>query len=327
MIIAAPDKHCSDNVGIISGTPGAYHSTGTASKRTDRRNVPKKGNRHHRKSRTKDAHFLLGPQQLQISTEVPVSADSLVANSLIDSQSLQSESLPPTPSPSLSPKTRKSWEGSYVENPKELPRHRFRKPAQWRDITDERRILEYHRAMYSLGPVCAFTLNLNPEVEAKARSETSPANWLLRRIKRELSIAFEKDIPFWFALEETEDDRRMHLHGEIGIPFAGIKLAHGALKRAGGRWSSGSQYQAHIRANPNDGWADYSAKNATWHSPKLKKRYPKMRQLSTISGGWYGSTQTVTREATKHYEADLGISRSSNSVTSIPAALASSTTF
>lgn len=83
------------------------------------------------------------------------------------------------------------------------PARSYRVPAQWRDTSDILRVHYLHLALAEPGPVFSFSLNLHPDVEAKARSQDTSLDWLHRRIARRLNQALGRKVEFFMVLEET----------------------------------------------------------------------------------------------------------------------------
>lgn len=168
-------------------------------------------------------------------------------------------------------------------------------------MSDPLRLLYLHHACTSSGPTIAFSLNLSPKIEAKARQQTSAAGWLLRRITRELPGHLDR--PFvWFALEET-DEGRLHLHGEIVGPEHAVSLIREALRRAGGiEKARGWAKQADLVLDATEGWTSYLGKRmALARKPNARSRYILDR---SFSGDWIAASQPVKRLAKRLYEAD-----------------------
>lgn len=169
-----------------------------------------------------------------------------------------------------------------------------RTPAAWRDITDLLRILYYHLALRELGDVQGFSLNLDSEIETKARLNPSPLEWLRRRVAHHLKQAFGRLVPFYLVLEETSD-RRLHLHGEIGIPADAASAGRRALRKAGGEWKHTRQHQAHTRCSPDVVWASYVSKNTWLASPGMRSFFERYdaRQPVSFKGGVVTCTADV----------------------------------
>jgi hypothetical protein len=169
----------------------------------------------------------------------------------------------------------------------------YRKPAEWRDLTDEFAVEWFHYGLQTLGPTASFTLNLSPEIEAQAKREGS--DWLFRRISRNLKAALGRKPEFWSALELTDDIRRLHSHGELQAAPAEFKAVRKALRKAGGEWPTVRQHQAHTRANPRLPWANYSVKDA-W-------RIRPFRDITRpINGNWLFASDGVKQASKAIYK-------------------------
>jgi len=133
---------------------------------------------------------------------------------------------------------------------------------------------------------CIFTLNLGPEVEAKAREKGS--HWMRRQIERRVSVALgPRGIAL--VLEATrEAPHRLHAHGFIDATSNSFEALRGALKLAGGRWANtkGSGYQVDIEeVKDPDLWSSYCMK----HQGRTRRVYGLKGTVSV--------SQSVTREA------------------------------
>jgi len=264
----------------------------------------KKVNSSRRKSPFRDARFISLPQGLpKCATDGDIAdkkgASVIESSTPTDTLTLTPSSVTPTTTPFTSlPKTaQRSWKRYLV--PADSLRRKYRKAAPWRDLSDEARILFYHRGMKALGAAYSFTLNLNSEIGVKARAQAKPCDWLYRRIRHELKLAFGRDVPIWFTLEETDDrHKRLHVHGEIGIAPEEAKTARRALRRAGGVWRTAQHHQCHLGADPDEGWPCYCFKQSVRHL----KRLAGTSYGATFQGNWFSVSQNVTRAARKAYE-------------------------
>jgi hypothetical protein len=157
-------------------------------------------------------------------------------------------------------------------------------PAPWRDTTDILKVTYYHRALAEMSSPVGFTLRLNDDVQRLARQQPDPLNWLQERIKRNLTKVFGWSPAFYVVLEETDDMRpKLHIHGELALPhdlvcdkrfLANTKKA---LRAAGGQWPKGTQFQANLRLDADEGWTSYIAKTFwKWmpHTRRLLERFP-----------------------------------------------------
>ncbi|AKI01439.1 hypothetical protein IMCC20628_02743 [Hoeflea sp. IMCC20628] len=186
------------------------------------------------------------------------------------------------------------WRQYNIETP-HLTNHR--KPALWRDLSDQARIEWFHRAMHSTGNLADFTLNLSPEIEAKVRAAKSATKYLADRLNRELKAALGRKVDLWFVFELT-DRKRLHIHGEVNLAAKDFQAARKAMRRAGGEWTKNRQHQVKIREAPTVVWANYCAKESY-------KTQPKAGYLSIIkrpiSGDWYYASNNVRSESCIFY--------------------------
>jgi hypothetical protein len=72
------------------------------------------------------------------------------------------------------------------------------------DATDLLKAEYCHRALREFGPVHAFTLNLRPDIEDKARAKANPCTWLRDRIEAALRKALGRSVPMLLAFEEAD---------------------------------------------------------------------------------------------------------------------------
>lgn len=190
------------------------------------------------------------------------------------------------------------WEGTYKSEAGRA--HRF--PAQWRDTSDLLRVLYFHLAMRELGPVHSFSLNLRPDIEARARLQDSPVSWIQKRVVRHLEAALSRPLAVYVVLEE--DRQRLHVHGEIQIGADEAAPARKALRKAGGEWKQVRQHQAHTDADPDQGWPSYLGKQFYKYQPWARQFYERARGGARISipGNLYASTKDLGRAARALYE-------------------------
>lgn len=182
-------------------------------------------------------------------------------------------------------------------NPKESHLVAARRPAMWRDLTPWMQAYYRHHAGYALGPVYGFSLNLDPQIEQKAREQSSAAVWLQKRIARELRRLVPGEAPtFWFVIEQISRYRHLHVHGEIVTNDD--TLSRRALRLAGGEWERVRQHQAHTTVNPDDGWIGYSFKDLAYNSNGL------FAAGRHFSGEPVASTLNLTRLASQLYDQD-----------------------
>ena len=177
------------------------------------------------------------------------------------------------------------------------PPRNHRKPAAWRDLSDEARLEWFHHALRSIGPASAFTLNLSPAVEEQVRREPSSAGWLSKRIARRLKQALGRAVPLWFAFEL--EGGRLHLHGELGASVAELPAVRKALRLAGGEWLTVRQHQAHTVSAPTLPWVGYAAKEA-WRVRPFTGRLAGIAR--PINGDWYFATNRARSTANKLYD-------------------------
>jgi hypothetical protein len=187
------------------------------------------------------------------------------------------------------------------------PARSYRVPAQWRDTSDILRVHYLHLALAELGPVYSFSLNLHPDVEAKARVQKASLDWIHRRMARRLDQALGRKVEFFPVLEETPNrTRRLHLHGELQVSPEEVKAARKALRLAGGEWEEVRQHQAHTDEMPDEGWAGYIAKDFWKFGPHVRRWTsvaPGSLTGTRIQGSIYSSTLLLGRLSAKTYEA------------------------
>jgi hypothetical protein len=156
------------------------------------------------------------------------------------------------------PSTFKPWWDEWWHPDLPKPARQYRKPAQWRDISDHLKVTLRHVALKTFGPVMAVTLNLSPEMEALARSQTYPLGWLHRRVSHHLNEALQRSVQFHVVMEEAGNDHRLHLHMEIQASFADRRRVREALRKIGGAWNADAPHrQFRTRLQPDIGRANY----------------------------------------------------------------------
>jgi hypothetical protein len=137
---------------------------------------------------------------------------------------------------------------------------RSRLVGSWQETTDAEKIIFGNRAIAKLGGqnAIAFSLNLSPEVEQKARS--SPC-WLRRTIVRLIG-----DLPMVLVFGLANG--RLHLHGSVVMADgSSLRVVQEALGRAGGAWANqyGAVHQLVTKplgsAGPVDRWGRYLFRN------------------------------------------------------------------
>lgn len=249
----------------------------------------------------RDAHFLRDLEGLSISPHMTASATSSV---------IYTHTTPFTPSPPSIDPARKAkgergrlyghWHRErYLPN----PARSYRVPAQWRDTSDQLRVLYLHRALATLGTVHAFSLNLRDDIERLARSQDNACGWLHKRIARELNAQLGRDVTFFPVIEEAEG--RLHVHGELLIEKSEAELARKALRRAGGEWVENRQHQTKTRLAPDEGWVSYIVKDFWKFGPVVRPLIANSRIFgTTISGPLFSSTDDLRKLAPALYDAD-----------------------
>lgn len=126
----------------------------------------------------------------------------------------------------------------------------------------------YARAVFASSGGLAFTLNLCPANEHKAK--TLGADWLRKRITRHLEAALgDRGVVLVLEATHGRKDRgkaagcvpnRIHAHGIIEASSNDIAAVEGALKAAGGRWAHPRGSERQVDARPltdADGWVRY----------------------------------------------------------------------
>lgn len=299
------------------------HSTSTPEGTCKASVSDKKRNSNRPKSVHRDAPFLLGNLGVCRTSEPAKSSETSVTLSLPPSR-LPSSPSPLTSSPFLTPSTIIPFPASSPENlaanaarfwrrynvpASSMPRQ-FRTPAEWRDVSDPMRILFLHRAVRSLGPCHAFSLNLSDAVAASALSQESAAGWLHKRFQRRLDQLFGRAIPLAFILEDIAERgaaRRLHVHGVVGASPSEIKKVRLAFRRAGGEWAEVRQHQCKTVADPDDGWAAYCAKHHAFQTPYVSDllRSARSPYAPTFSGPWFVASPAVKAKAEALYEAQI----------------------
>jgi hypothetical protein len=111
----------------------------------------------------------------------------------------------------------------------------YRVPAAWRDTSFQLKVLYRHLALREFGEVHSFTLNLRPDIEALALTQSNPAGWFHDRLVRYLKSELGRSPEFHFVVEEAD--------------------------LAGGEWDKVRQHQAHTDVDPDQGWASYISKD------------------------------------------------------------------
>jgi hypothetical protein len=228
---------------------------------------------------------------------------------------------PFTPStyPSLTKLTDPKQElGSRERRPKAAWWHVFlaspatnhRVPAEWRDTSDQLKVLYRHLALRTFGDVHSFTLNLRADIGLQARVQNNPVGWFHDRLVRYLEAELGRSPQFHFIAEEAEH-HRLHFHGEIQCSSEEAVAVRGAFRLAGGEWAAVRQHQAHTEANPDQGWASYISKDL-WKvrfTRDFLPRYgaPRSSYAVTFSGNAISTTRSLGREASDLYGKHRGL--------------------
>jgi hypothetical protein len=294
----------------------------------------KKANGRRRKSPFRDAQFMRDLQALSSGTATGFASETSVKSTPAST---------PSPSPSPTPTHSRSALSPFLEealvravpttsapSPKKLaPRHprwfehggmyggvgarTYRMPTPWRDATDLLKAEYCHRALREFGPVHSFTLNLRPDIEAKARAKTNPCTWLRDRIEAELRKALGRSVQMLLAFEEAEtwDEstgrfrKRLHAHGEFAVSPAEAAAARAALRRAGGEWEAVRQFQAQTLADPDEGWVGYITKGF-WKTTPWMREFMKGSHFFgvTLGGNVFSATRPLMHWAQGLYERD-----------------------
>jgi len=156
------------------------------------------------------------------------------------------------------------------------------KPLTWNEAPLILKLEFYYWALRRFGRVYTFSLNLHPDLEAKAKAQPKPCDWLNRRISRWLEQVLGRKVMLVIVCEEElvetrphvviAEDRRLHLHGMFIITDNELIPARKALRMAGVEQPKTRQYQAHTHPNePDAGWSSYIGKELWRTSPVLRK--------------------------------------------------------
>ena len=140
------------------------------------------------------------------------------------------------------------------------PRHKT--INSWDKLNEEERAFLIHTAMEG-DDALAFTLNLSPDIVAKATTAKRKARDVIRdRITLELNKLSSKDHALVMVLELSKSGR-LHVHGSILAPDIPPKSIKEALRRAGGVWPghAGGKFQADVQPlHTGATWHQYVAK-------------------------------------------------------------------
>jgi hypothetical protein len=160
-----------------------------------------------------------------------------------------------------------------------------------------------------------FTLNLNlgHDIEALARLQPNPLDWLHRRICRELKLGLARKVDLYLVLEEIEPEwpgnmpinspPRLHVHGEFGVTDNEVEDARKCLRRAGGEFVDvlARNRQTHTRAYPDTGWVGYVAKDFWKATPYMRALLGRHRSnLRLTFGGPVLSATHAVRARAEH---------------------------
>jgi hypothetical protein len=183
--------------------------------------------------------------------------------------------------------------------------------------------------LQTFGQVHSFTLNLRHDIEALARRQPDPCTWLRDRIEAELRKGFGCPVQFLVWFEENpwlvEKVRRgnkiweigerlriidgkyrplFHAHGELVTND--IEKARACLRRAGGEYAKGRQYQALTKPDPDAGWISYMAKTYWRMKPGIGEMFAHSRFFPpiTFTGDVFSASRPVTQKARELFEAD-----------------------
>lgn len=314
------------------------------------RPVANKGRRGRRPSLYRDAHFHVYREEFRECAGTAPAVPPLVYRgedsldpSLHSSPSSFPVSVIPLESTSARPHTlaevqkrvRMFWRPWNI--PPDLFPHRHVTPAPWQDLSVPATITYFHRAITSFGNSRTFTLNLSHAIEAQARAEALPVDWLRRRIATSLEPTLGPAVPFWFTADETDEDyslrdtpegrvvvfepKRLHLHGELSVTPSELARAKAALRRAGGNMlknegdpkANKAAHRSQVHNHnypPDDGWP-------TFYCCKLLRRHEGARLFKkfghrgypnapTFTGPWFTATHEVRRHARFLYQMDRG---------------------
>jgi hypothetical protein len=201
----------------------------------------------------RDAAFLRAIEGLFASGIQVNQGKTSVSNTFPLPSSLQAPSSP-LQAPSRRTRSRTPWWRIFQSQP---PRA-YRNPAEWRDTSDQLRVLYRHLALKTFGPVHTLNVNLRPDIEALARRQPDQAGWFQARLVRRLRQQLGRSPEFHLTMEEG-DQHRLHFHGEIQCSADEAENVRKALRLAGGEWKVAPQHQTKTDADPDHGWASYIA--------------------------------------------------------------------
>lgn len=140
---------------------------------------------------------------------------------------------------------------------------RRRAPA-WRFLSDHTKADAALYAARAAGHVWAFTLNLSDDVEALTRAQDRAADYMGRKVDRNLKAAGIEPLTATIIEDRVGrdefDDRRLHVHGWLVAGADQKDAVIEALAAAGGRAPRGVR----LEAQPDAGWSTYCLKGLFW---------------------------------------------------------------
>ncbi|MBS0535373.1 MAG: hypothetical protein JSR72_15050 [Proteobacteria bacterium] len=147
-----------------------------------------------------------------------------------------------------------------------------RHPVSWENAHPILKLEFAYWAMTLMGEVHAFTLNLRHDIEAVAKSQRKPCEWIAKRINRRLTEALGRKVPIVMCGEEAQPEgpRRLHFHGYALIGHNDLELVKSALKMAGGVWMVQNQRQIAFNEAPDHGWLSYAVKALDRADPRVR---------------------------------------------------------
>jgi hypothetical protein len=184
------------------------------------------------------------------------------------------------------------------------PPRSYRSPAQWRDTSDQLRVLYRHLALKTFGPVHTVNINLRRDIEALCREQPDQAGWFRARVARRLQQQLGCSPEFHLTMEEG-DQHRLHFHGEIQCSADEAENVRKALRLAGGEWKQAPQHQAKTDPDPDQGWASYIAEDI-WRVRFTRSFLPRYRDARsndaiTFTGNVASATKLLNQRAAELY--------------------------
>lgn len=231
----------------------------------------------------RDAAWMREYQALIARPNPPAPAGSSVS---ISHSSLPSATALPHSSSSTADKSGKKRRTLWWDFHRSPPLRSHRLPPVWRDLSWTMKIEQCVRGMKERGPVLAFSLNLRDDIEAEAKKQDQPVDWIFRRVVRRLQAELKrKDLALVLVGEETDRyPRRLHIHGFMQVKDRDeAKSIRRALRQAGGPWDAVRQHQAHTKADPDSGWTGYLSKEL-WRTSKWMRRLENARSCPLQQG-------------------------------------------